>query len=143
MSSEPEIIEYGPPISFEHAKKVMAAAEAEAVSNSWPMAIAIVDSGGNPVMFHKMDNTQLASIDIAMSKAETAVKYKNTTRFWQEALASGGEEFRLLTMKGLIALEGGIPIFQNGKITGAVGVSGMHPTQDSQVAAAGVNALSE
>lgn len=145
MQSKPEQgpPEYGPPISLELAKKVMAAAEAEAAANSWTVVIAIVDSGGNPVMMHKLDQTQHASIAIAQSKAETAVNYKCPTKFWQDALASGGEELRLLTMKGIIALEGGIPLIVDGKIRGAIGVSGMHPTQDTRVAVAGTNALGE
>ena len=143
MPPESEIVEYGPPITLELAKKVMEAAEAEAAANSWPMAIAIVDSGGHLVILHKMDQTQLASIDIARSKAETAVNYKAPTKLWQEILASGGEELRLLTMQGVIALEGGIPLVQEGKIIGAIGVSGMLPIYDSQVAVAGCNALTD
>ena len=133
--------EYGPPISLELAKKVMAAAEAEAVANCWTVVIFIVDSGGNPVMMHKLDQTQHASTAIAQSKAETAVNYKCPTKVWQDILASGGEELRLLTMKDTIALEGGIPLVVDEKIIGAIGVSGMHPTQDTQVAIAGANAL--
>ena len=133
--------EYGPPISFELAKKVIAAAEAEAVANNWAVAIVIVDSGGNPVMLHKLDQTQLSSVDLAQAKAETAVSYKCPTKIWQDLLASGGEELRLITMKSIIALEGGIPLIIDGKIIGAIGVSGVFPMQDSQVAAAGADAL--
>ncbi len=135
--------EYGPPISLELAKKVMAAAEAEAAANCWTVVIVIVDSGGNLVMLHKLDQIQLASIAIAQSKAETAVNYKCPTKVWQELLASGGEELRLLTMKGIVALEGGIPLIMDGKIIGGIGVSGMHPTQDTRVAIAGSNALTD
>ncbi len=133
--------EYGPPISLELAKKVMAAAEAEAAANNWAVAIVIVDSGANPVMLHKLDQTQLSSMDLAQAKAETAVSYKCPTRLWQDLLASGGEELRLITMKSIIALEGGIPLIIDGKIIGAIGVSGVFPMQDSQVAAAGADAL--
>ena len=145
MQSKPEQgpPEYGPPISLELAKKVMAAAEAEAAANCWTVAVAIVDSGGNPVMMHRLDQTQLASIALAQSKAETAVNYKCPTRLWQDALASGGVELRLLTMKGIIALEGGIPLIVDGKIAGAIGVSGAFPEQDTRVAVAGANALAE
>jgi uncharacterized protein GlcG (DUF336 family) len=94
-------------------------------------------------MLHKLDQTQLASIDIAQAKAETAVNYKCPTKVWQDLLASGGEELRLLTMNGIVALEGGIPLIMDGKIIGGIGVSGMHPEQDTRVAVAGANALAE
>jgi hypothetical protein len=67
---------YGPPITLEQAKRVMAAAELEAAKNSWQVAIAILDSGGNMVMFHKLDNTQLASIGVSEGKANTALRFK-------------------------------------------------------------------
>jgi glc operon protein GlcG len=133
--------EYGPPITLELAKRVMASAEAEAASNHWTVVIVIVDSGGNLVMLHKQDQTPLGSIAIAQSKAETAVNFKCATKVREEALASGGLELRLLTIRNLIALEGGIPLILDDKIIGAIGVSGMHPSQDSQVAIAGSNSL--
>lgn len=133
--------EYGPPISLAAAKKVMEAAEAEAAANAWPMVIAIVDSTGHLVMLHKMDHAQLASVDIARVKAETALNFKRATAGFQEALASGGVNLRLLGMPGLAPLEGGVPILQDGRVIGAIGVSGMLSSQDAQVAAAGIAAL--
>ena len=133
--------QYGTPIQLELAKKVMEAAEAEAVANNWTVVIAIVDSGANLVMLHKLNQTQLGSIAIAQSKAETAINFKCPTKVWGELLSSGGLEFSLLSMRNLIALEGGVPLIQNEKIIGAIGVSGMHPAQDTQVAVAGSRAL--
>lgn len=134
-------LQYGPPISLELAKKVMAAAEAEAVANRWPMVIVIVDSGGHLVMLHKLDQAALGSVSVAQFKAETAVNFKCPTKVFEEALAGGGLGLRVLSMSNLIALEGGIPLLLDGKIVGAIGVSGMLPAQDGQVGSAGANAL--
>src|SRR5262245_66109425 len=74
---------YGPPVAFEAAKKALAAAEAEAKKNNWPVAIAIVDSAGSLAAFSKMDNTQHASVDIAIGKAVTANNFKRPTKAFQ------------------------------------------------------------
>ncbi len=132
---------YGPPISLAAAKRVMAAAEAEALAQQWPLAIAIVDSGGHLVMLHRMDQTQLGSLSIAQFKAETAVNFKRPTRMFEDTIAAGGFGLRFLSVSNACALEGGLPLFVDGAIVGAIGVSGMHSTQDAQVAAAGAAAL--
>jgi glc operon protein GlcG len=134
-------VHYGPPISLELAKTIMTAAEAEANANNWSAVIAIVDSGGNLVMLHKLDHAMLGSIFIAQSKAETAVNCKCPTSVFGDLLAAESIELRLLSMRNLIAVEGGIPLIQNGKIIGAIGVSGMHPAQDGQIASAGAKVL--
>jgi uncharacterized protein GlcG (DUF336 family) len=87
---------YGPPITLEQAKRVMAAAELEAAKNSWQVAIAILDSGGNMVMFHKLDNTQLASIGVSEGKANTALRFKRPSKALDDAIATGGAGLRLL-----------------------------------------------
>jgi glc operon protein GlcG len=132
---------YGPPISLVQAKAVMAAAEAEALKNGWPMTIAIVDSGANLVMLSRMDNGQIGSIQISQDKAETAVKFRRATKVFQDLVAGGGQHLRLLAMSGLSPLEGGIPLFHDGKIIGAIGVSGMASAQDQQVGEAGAKVL--
>ena len=81
---------YGAPITLDQAKKVMAAAEAKALQNNWYVAISIMDSGGNPVMLHRLDGTQLASIRIAEGKALTAVEFRRPTKAMEDAIASGG-----------------------------------------------------
>lgn len=136
-----QTLEYGVPISLELAKRVMAAAEAEALANGWPVAISIVDSGGHLVMLHKLDHTQLGSLTIARLKAETALNFKRPTKTFEETLASGGAGLKVLSMAGVTALEGGILLMQAGKIVGAIGVSGVHSSQDAQVATAGAAAL--
>ena len=131
----------GPPISLDQAKKAMAAAEAEARKNNWPVAIVIVDSGGNLVMMQRLDNTQFGSNEVARQKANTAVAFKRPTKVFQDLIAQGGGNLRLLKLEGASVLEGGVPIVVNGQIVGAVGVSGVQSQQDAQVAQAGVDSL--
>jgi len=132
---------YGAPISLESAKKVAAPALAEAAKNNWNVAVAIVDPSGNLVYYEKMDNTQLASAHVAVEKARTAATFKRPTKAFQDALASGGENLRILTLPGVVAAEGGIPLVSDGKIVGAIGVSGMTSAQDNQCAKAGADSF--
>jgi glc operon protein GlcG len=133
--------QYGPPISLADAKRIMDAAEREAARNSWPMAIAIVDSTGHLLMFHRLDQTQLGSVAVAIAKAESAVNFRRPTKAFEEAIAAGGMGLRLITMPYMIALEGGIPIVKDGQVIGGIGVSGMQSSQDAEVARAGLAAL--
>jgi uncharacterized protein GlcG (DUF336 family) len=132
---------YGPAISLDQAKKAMAGAETEARKNNWNVVIAIVDSGGNVVMLQRMDNTQFGSIDVARQKAHTAVAFRRPTKVFQDLIAQGGVNLRLLKLEGASPLEGGVPILLDGKIVGAIGVSGVTSQQDAQIATAGVDAL--
>ena len=132
---------YGPAITLDAARKVMAAAEAEAARNQWPMVIAIVDSTGHLVMLHRMDQAQYGSSKIAPLKAETALDFRRSTKVFEDAIAAGGQGVRTVTMPNVLALEGGLPILRNGEVIGAIGVSGMRSDQDAQVARAGIAAL--
>ena len=132
---------YGTPMTLEQAKKAMAAAEAEAAKNNFTMAIAIVDSTGHLLMFHRMDNGQYGSIRVAIGKAETALDFRQSTKILDDRLASGGSALRLLTLGGATLIEGGLPIIAGGKIVGAIGVSGAAAPQDGQVAKAGADAI--
>src|SRR6266851_2216964 len=134
----PPVTPYGAPIGLEAAKKAMAAAEAEAAKNNWPMAIVILDSTGHVVMLHKLDNTQYGSIQVAEGKAETAVNFRS--KVFEDLVAGGGQGLRILALHGATPLEGGVPIIADGKVIGAVGVSGGTSTQDAQVAKAGADA---
>jgi glc operon protein GlcG len=136
----PPTTPYGAPIGLEVAKKVMAAAEAEAAKNNWGMAIAVLDSTGHVVMLHKMDNTQYGSIAVAEDKARSAVYFRRPSKVFEDAVAQGGLNLRLLALRGASPLEGGVPIIVDGKIIGAVGVSGATSAQDGQVAKAGADA---
>lgn len=135
------LLRYGPPLPLALAKKVMAGAEAEAMRNDWPMVIAIVDSTGHLVMLHKLDQAQYGSVAIAQAKAETALNFRRPTKMFEDALGGGGKGLRVLSMTGVTALEGGIPLIVNGEIVGAIGVSGMQSTQDAEVAQAGADAI--
>jgi uncharacterized protein GlcG (DUF336 family) len=136
----PPTTPYGPPITLGVAKQVMAAAEAEAVRNGWGVAIAIVDSGANLVILHRLDNAQLSSVRIAEAKAKTAAEFRRPTKVFEDAVAGGGVGLRVLTFGASVA-EGGVPIVANGTIIGAIGVSGVQSHQDAQVAQAGADAV--
>jgi glc operon protein GlcG len=132
---------YGPPISVDNAKKAAAAALTEARKNNWNMAVAVVDPNGTLVYYEKMDNTQIGSADVSIAKARSATKFKRPTKVFQEALAKGGENLRILALEGAVPVEGGIPIVIDGKIVGAIGLSGDLSSNDGICAQAGVNAL--
>jgi len=100
---------YGSPITLDQAKRVMAAAELEAAKNSWAVAITILDSGGNMVMFHKGDNTQLSGISTSAGKARTALEFKLPSKALDDAIAAGGAGMRLLALKDITPLQGGLP----------------------------------
>src|SRR5262245_24638434 len=128
---------YGAPMSLEAAKKAMAAAEGEAVKNNWPVAIAILDTTGSLVLLYKLDSTQTGSVEIAIGKARTALDFRRPSKAMQDAVAGGGAGLRLLSARNVLALEGGVPVIADGKIVGAIGVSGVTSEQDAQVAMAG------
>ena len=132
---------YGSPISLENAKKAAAPALAEAGKNNWNMAVAIVDPSGNLVYYEKMDNTQLGSAQVCISKAKSAALFKRPTKAFQDALATGGAGLRILRIEGAVPIEGGIPIVSEGKIVGAIGVSGDTSEHDAQCAKAGADAI--
>jgi glc operon protein GlcG len=132
---------YGPPISLEHAKKAAGPAIAEALKNSLSVAVAIVDTSGNLVYYEKMDDTLLGSANVAIAKARSSVAFKRPTKAFEDVLASGGAGLRVLRLPGALPLEGGIPLLLDGKIVGAIGVSGATSAQDTQCAKAGADAL--
>ncbi|MFY9905465.1 MAG: heme-binding protein [Terriglobales bacterium] len=132
---------YGLSITLEAAKKAAMPALAEAAKNNWSMAVAIVDPAGNLVYYEKMDNTQLGSANVAIDKARSAALFKRPTKAFQDALAAGGEGLRVLGLQGATPVEGGIPLVSDGKIVGAIGVSGGASAQDAQCAKASADAL--
>jgi glc operon protein GlcG len=136
----PPQIPYGLAITTENAKLVAAAAIAEARSNRWTMAIAIVDPGGHLVYFEKMQDTQTGSVDVSIEKARTAALFRRPTKLFQDALAGGGEGLRVLRLTGVIPIDGGVPIIVDGKVIGAIGISGGTGAQDGQVAQKGAAA---
>src|SRR5215212_8209102 len=140
-SALPQTMSYGTSITAETAKKLAAPAIAEARKNQWTMAVAIVDTAGELVYFERMDDTQVGSVDVAIDKARSAVRFKRPTKAFQDTIAAGGEGLRIFSLRGAIPVEGGIPLVVAGKIVGAIGCSGGTSAQDGQCATAGVNAI--
>ena len=132
---------YGTSISTENAKRAAGAALAEARKNNWTMAAAVVDTAGDLVYFEKVDGTQAASTLIAQDKARSSVRFKRPTKAMQDVLAAGGEGLRFLALQGAIPVEGGLPIVMDGKIVGAIGLSGGTSAQDGQCAKAGADTI--
>ena len=132
---------YGLSINLETAKKIAASAITEARKNNWTMAVAVVDTGGNLVYFEKMDGTQTGSVRVAISKGRSAVLFKHPTKAFQDMVAAGGEGLRILRLEGAVPVEGGLPLLMDGKIVGAIGVSGGTSQQDGLVAKAGGDTL--
>jgi glc operon protein GlcG len=139
MSAPPP---YGPPITLEAARRVMAAAEAEASAQGWPMVIAIVDSTATLVMLHRLDQANLGAVEIAQQKALTAVRFRRSTKVYEDLLVAGPSGVRLLSIApAVVTLEGGVPLIKDGAVVGAIGVSGMQSAQDGQVADAGARVV--
>ena len=132
---------YGAPISLENAKKAAAAALAEARKNNWTMSVAITDIAGDLVYFEKMDAAQTGGINVAIGKARSAALFKRPTKAFQDVLAAGGDGLRVLRLEGAVPVEGGIPLVMDGKIVGAIGLSGASAPQDGQCAKAGAEAV--
>lgn len=132
---------YGAPISLPQARSVLAAARAEAEAHGWAVAVAVVDAGGHLVLFERMDTTQYASAKVAVEKARTAAGFRRPSMTFQNAVAQGGDGLRILGLPGAIAIEGGLPLVHDGRIVGAIGVSGVTSAQDGQIALAGSRAL--
>ena len=132
---------YGTPIGIDAAKKVAAAAVAEARKNNFTMAISVVDTAGNLIYFEKMDGTQTGSVNVSMEKARSAALFKRPTKSFQDTVAQGGVGLRMLGLPGAVPVEGGIPLMEGGKIVGAIGASGGTSSEDGQTAQAGANVL--
>lgn len=137
----PPSIPYGPAVTLDVARKAADAAMAEAKKNNWTMAVAVVDSGGVMVFYEKMDNTQIGSTQVAIEKALTSVRFKRPSKVFQDLIAGGGLNLRMLKLTGAAPFEGGIPLIADGKIIGAIGVSGDSTDHDGICAQAGANAV--
>ncbi len=132
---------YGLSINLDTAKKVAASAITEARKNNWTMAVAIMDTGGHLVYFEKMDGTQIGSVRVAIGKGRSAVLFKRPTKAFHDMVAAGGEGLRVLRLEGAVPVEGGLPLLMDGKIVGAIGVSGGTSQQDGVVAKTGADSL--
>jgi uncharacterized protein GlcG (DUF336 family) len=132
---------YGQAVNLETAKKIGAAAAAEAKKNSWNVAIAIVDNHGFLVYYEMMDDTQTASANVAIEKARTSAMYRRASKELEDNIAGG--RVAVLGLPGSTPIEGGLPLVVGGKMIGAIGVSGVSSAQDGMVAKAGLEALAK
>jgi glc operon protein GlcG len=127
-------------LTLTDAKTILTAAEKEAVANSWPVSIVIVDDGGHMLAMHRMDGAAASSCYIAPAKARTAALGRRETKLYEDIINNGRTSFLSVhELQGM--LEGGVPILVNGQCVGAVGVSGVKSTEDAQIAKAGIAAL--
>ena len=127
-----------PTLTLDAAKAIAAAAEAFALARGWTVAVAVVDAAGGLILFQFQDDTQPGSQEVALHKARTAARFKRPTKALEQSVA--GRQ-ALLSLPGVTAVEGGVPITVDGRVIGAVGVSGMQSSQDSEVAEAGLAAF--
>jgi len=130
-----------PILTLENAKRIAAAAQAEAQSNDWRVVIAVVDDGGHLLYLQRSHDTQFGGIETAIQKAHAAVAFQRPTKASEDAVLSG----RLihLALPGVIPAEGGVPLLIEGVVVGGLGISGVRSFQDGQIAAAGVAVLAE
>jgi uncharacterized protein GlcG (DUF336 family) len=129
-----------PFLTAEDARRIAAAAEAEAQRNGWAVTIAIADDGGHLLWLQRLDGAAPISAHIAPAKARTAALGRRDSRVYEEMINQGRVSFLSApTLEGM--LEGGVPIVHDGQCLGAVGVSGVKSTEDAQIARAGIAAL--
>jgi uncharacterized protein GlcG (DUF336 family) len=126
-------------LTLDAAMQVVAAARAEAIRRDLRLTIAVVDDGGHPLHLVRMDGVHAGTVDVAIAKARTAVLFKKPTQAFAESLAGGASA--ILALPGMLPLPGGIPLFQDGGLIGAIGVSGAAPDVDAAVAAAGADLI--
>ncbi len=132
---------YGQAITLEEAKKAAASALSEARKHEWTMATAVTGIGGELVYFEKMDDAEIASAQLAIDKAQSAVLYRRPTKAFEDALVGSRDGLRVLGLRGAVPLDGGMPLIIDGKIVGGIGVSGGTNVQDGRCARAGAAAV--
>ncbi|REG91437.1 GlcG/HbpS family heme-binding protein [Algoriphagus antarcticus] len=128
-----------PYLSLEDATRISDAAEVKSKAEGWNMVIVVLDAGGHIISLRKMDGVQIGSIDVALGKAKTSVYFKRPTKVFEDMMKGEGGA-RIATLPNAVAIEGGLPIFKDGIIVGAIGISGASSAQDGVVAAAGLEA---
>ena len=128
-----------PVLSVEDAKRIAAAARAEAQRNGWAVVVAVVDDGGHLMYLERMDGCQKASSRIAEAKGRTAILFKRPTKAIEDVVLEGRTV--MMGLPGAVPLEGGVPLIKDGVFLGAIGISGVQSFQDGVVARAGAAAL--
>ena len=135
-------VPYGTPITLERAQSAIAAAVAEAKKHNWKLNVAVVDSGGNLVAFQRMDGAQLASINVSEHKARASALYRRETKVFESGIQLAHFDY-LITLDGVIASRGGIPLVVDGKLIGAIGCSGGTGSQDEVGCKAGAAVINK
>lgn len=133
---------YGAPVTLARAQAAIQAAMDEAKKHNWQMSIAVLDSGGNLVAFARMDGGQLVSVKVAQQKADTAVRFRRPTKVFEDAIQKKGFNY-LLSVDGILASRGGIPLIEDGKLIGGIGCSGGTGSQDEMVCTAGAATINK
>ncbi|MBM4187119.1 MAG: heme-binding protein [Gemmatimonadetes bacterium] len=122
-------------LSLAAAKAIAGAAQAEAERRGSTVVIAVVDDGGHLIALHRLDDTQVASVDVGIGKARTAAIFRRRSGVFEDQIKNG--RLASLVLPGATPLQGGVPIFYRGKVIGAIGVSGNTPKEDEEIALAG------
>ena len=133
---------YGAPISLARAQSAITAAIAEADKRGWAVNVAVVDSGANLVAFGRMDGAQLASIAVAEHKARASASFRRPTKVFEDGVQKSDNKY-LLSLDGIIASRGGIPLIEDGKLIGAIGCSGGTGSQDEVACTAGAATINK
>jgi glc operon protein GlcG len=128
-----------PMLELADAKAIAAAAENEALRNSWAVSIAIVDDGGHLLWLQRLDGAAPISAQIAPAKARTAALGRRESKVYEDTINNGRTAFLSAPLEGM--LEGGVQVVKGGHCVGAVGVSGVKSSEDAQVARAGIAAI--
>lgn len=127
-------------LTLDDAQRIADAAQKRAAEDDWNVVIAVVDGGGHLLVLRRMDGTQTGSIDIAIRKAESAFHFKRSTKALQDLIAENGLA-HVMTLRNLTAVEGGLPVFHDGQVVGAIGISGVTAAQDGVIAAAALESF--
>ena len=136
LAKPPAPLPYGPALTLAEAQACAKAVREAAASHGWFMVVSIVDSGGNEVLTERMDNAQFGSVAPAIAKARTAAGFRRSTKVFEDMIAQGGTALRVMTIPGVIPIDGGLPLVRNQQIIGAVGTSGGTSAEDGIAAAA-------
>lgn len=139
LAAQSPAVATAPALTFEGARRIAAAAAEEALRNNWNVSIAVVDDHGELIFFGRMDGAHQQSVDIARAKARTAARWRRETKALEDAVTGGRSV--LMAVEGMLPLEGGVPIIVEGRVIGAVGVSGVTSAQDAQIAKVGIRAV--
>lgn len=128
-------------LTLADAKAIAAAAEAKALASGWRVTIAVLDDGGNLLYLQRLDDAPVGSVMVSQEKARTAFLFKKPTKSIEEVIAGG--RMVMLTLPGATPIEGGLPLVHGERVIGAIGVSGVQSSEDSQIAQAGVEAAAK